>query len=491
MPLPHSWRNFPVIPDHRDTSNVAVPQCQNMYYQTFSHHLSCTMKYLQSMFLLLGLLLLLDGCAGAQESADNDRDAPRKRRAATVSPAGIDLGLAIPESGVATIQLFPFLPGRSGAQGEGREDELPVLPLRGRQQLKLAFDLLEGEARPLSVYFYHANREWRRDLIASEYLTSFQRDDLLDYNGSIGTQFDYVHYDYTFPNRDIGFRISGNYILRVTEQGQEDAVLFELPFFVTEEATSVDFALDNVLVPGQQYASIQPIISFTPPSTLASNVFDYNVCFVRNGQFGGTRCSDRPSLTRQPDLLFDLEPRQAFEPQGGDYFLDLSSLNVGGSIEDVDFSTRPIRVLLEPDYAKFPSSSTQPLLNGQSVIAGAVRNVGNPAVEAEYAQVHFSYVPPNEQPLSGGVMITGSFNGWSFDLANQLTWVAERGRYEGAVLIKQGLYEYRYSSRDARARRALRNNLPRSDNLYTAFVYFADTSLQTDRLLATRGVRTQ
>ena len=125
------------------------------------------------------------------------------------------------------------------------------------------------------------------------------------------------------------------------------------------------------------------------------------------------------------------------------------------------------------------------------MIAGAVRNVGDPAVEAEYVKVHFSYVPPSEQPLTGGVMITGSFNGWSFDLANQLSWVAEQGRYEGSVLIKQGLYEYRYSSRDARARRALRNNLPRSDNLYTAFVYFSDSSLQTDRLLATRGVRTR
>ena len=86
--------------------------------------------------------------------------------------------------------------------------------------------------------------------------------------------------------------------------------------------------------------------------------------------------------------------------------------------------------------------------------------------------------------MPGGLFITGSFNGWGFDLANELRWVAEDGRYEGELLIKQGQYEYRYTSPDPRVRRQLQTRLPRSENLYSAFVYFSDTAMRTDRLLA-------
>ena len=152
-----------------------------------------------------------------------------------------------------------------------------------------------------------------------------------------------------FPNANIDFRISGNFILRVTEQGREDEVLFERAFFVTENAAPLQFGIDNVMVSGQGFPSAQPLLSFTPPSSLVSNIFDYNVCFVRNGQFESTRCSDKPSLTQQPELLFYLQPENAFEPQEGDYFLDVSNLRLGGHIEQLDLSVSPYQITLEPD----------------------------------------------------------------------------------------------------------------------------------------------
>jgi hypothetical protein len=232
-------------------------------------------------------------------------------------------------------------------------------------------------------------------------------------------------------------------------------------------------------------------LSFTPPPSLAGNVFDYNVCFVRNGQLERSRCSDRPSLAQQPELLFFLQPEDAFGPQEGDYFLDLSNLSLGGRVESADRSVTPYAITLEPDYARFPSSGIDPLLNGQAVLSDADRYVGDADTQGEYARVHFRYVPPDENPLPGGVFITGSFNGWSFDLANELSWEASSGHYVGSLLIKQGKYEYRYTSPDPQVRRLLLPGLPRAENLYTAFVYFSDVSLNTDRLLAFQHLRAQ
>ena len=372
-----------------------------------------------------------------------------------------------------------------------REQDLPVLGLERGGTLTLEFDVLDANPRSLSVFYYHADRTWHRDLMAGEYLTSFHRDDLFDYRLSRSTQVGYTHYVYAFPNSSLGFRMSGNYILRVTEQGQEDAVLFERPFFVVEDATILRFGLDRLLQGRQVLPTIQPIVRFAAPSTFVGSIFDFTVCFVRNGRFDRPRCSDRPSLTEQPDLVFYLEPDRSFAPQEGDYYVDLRDLSIGGQIERIDRTVSPFTVTLAPDYARFPTSGVEPLLAGQVVIGGADRYVGEADLQGEYADVLFKYVPPDEVPLSGGIFLTGSFNGWDLDLGNELRWNADGRWYELSVLLKQGEYEYRYTSPVAQVRRAITTRVPRADNLYTALVYFADTSLDTDRLMGFQHVLSQ
>lgn len=413
---------------------------------------------------ILGLLFL-GACSASVETVEQ----PRKDQQQTPHFGPVD--------NIQTVQLYAE-----------HESALPILIMGSGWPLTLEFDLMEHTGRPLSVYFIHADRSWQPDLTPGEALTSFHRDDLFDYRISRNTQVPYTHYTYTFPNRSIDFRISGNYILRVTEQGREDDVLFERPFFVAENAAPTKFGLESLLVGNRSFRSIQPILTFTPPSSLTGNVFDYNVCFVRNGDYTRSRCSNKPLLTQQPDLLFYLEPEDSFVPREGDYYIDLSNLTVGLRVEYTDRTVSPFEVLLSRDYARFPSSGVEPLLNGQPVISSADTYVGDADLEAEYANVVFRYVPPKETPLPGGVYVVGSFNGWGVDLANALTWRAQDKVYEGVVLMKQGRHEYRYTSPDPEVKRQLEARLPRPDNLYTAFVYFFDVLLGTDRLLAFQQV---
>jgi hypothetical protein len=275
----------------------------------------------------------------------------------------------------------------------------------------------------------------------------------------------------------------------VTEQGDEEAVLFERAFFVTEQSASLEFVTDMVIV-GGGYPSTQPIAFLRPPTGVHGNVFNYNVCFVRNGRFDMARCSDRPSLMNQPELQFYLEPEYSFEPEGAPYFLDLSNLRSSVSIAASDFVESPFRIYLEPDYARFGGTGFSRLLTGQTVVSGAVQ-MADADIRAEYVLTRFSYVPPDERQIGGDVILTGSFNDWRYDPANKLTWVPDEGRYEVDVLIKQGQYEYRYLTRDRRTVRSLRGNMPRSENQYAAMVYYDDVSLSTDRLIAVRQTLSQ
>lgn len=431
-----------------------------------------------------GVFLLVMGCAATQEGRNGSSDVAAsgaaEERPYRTNTRGVP-DLAVPDSSIRSIQLYRT----------GDERQLPILSLRSGETLTLSFDLMDGRGRPLTVWFYHANRRWQRDLVASEYLEGFHNDHLLNYTPSRGTVVPYTHYTYRFPNDNIRFTLSGNYLVRVSEQGREEAVLFEQAFFVTEQTTPVEMGLENVLVAGNGFSSVAPLVRFTPPTDIQANVFDYQVCFVQNGNLIQPRCTDRPSLMQQPSLQFYLEPEAAFPPQPAAYFADVSSLRIGGRIEATNLTGTPYRLMLEPDYARFPGNSLDPLLNGQTVIAGAVRDVFDPQIAADYALVSFRFVPIDEQPLGADLYVAGSFNGWRSDTATRLVWVPENRRYEGDVLLKQGQYEYRYLTTDARTRRALSGASPRFENLYTAIVYYNDLRVSTDRIIGVQSVLSQ
>ena len=439
--------------------------------------------------ILLGLALF-GGCAGAQEAgdaADSTRAAPRE--APSSEQSRLDLARTSPE--IRTVQLYRGTDERA----------LPILELRpGRPQnpeetLSLEFDLMSRTSRPLSVYFYHADRTWRRDLTPVEYLDSFESDNLIDYEPARGADVPYVHYTYRFPNDDIAFRLSGNYVLRVTERGREDEVLFEQPFFVTEQAGPLEVGVDGIVVSGQSSPSDRLIAQFTPPGSLQGNVFDYDVCFAQGGQLTAPRCTDQARLAQQPQLRFEMDQRAAYAPAAADYVLDLGNLRGGPQIEGADFTAVPPRIILDPDYANFAGSSADPLLAGQVVVAEAVTDRADPDVAAEYVTVQFSFVPEGERPFDHPVYLTGSFGGAAEAAPvtgaeeGRLRWSAERRRYEGDLLLKQGLYEYHYTSPDAATRRQLQRALPRLDSRYAAFVYYSDVSARTDRLLAVTQVQ--
>ena len=436
---------------------------------------------LQYILLLLLLSGFMAGCAGSKSAGEKKEREPFIIEAEPDKPVGLELAPA--SESVRSVQLYRTSGQSDGffEAGVGNETQFPMLTLRSAEVLQLEFDLMESSGRPLSVYFYHADKDWQRDLHPAEYLGTFQRDDLINYTPSRATDVAYTHYVYQFPGPSISFLLSGNYILRVSEQGREDDALFERPFFISEQATNLQMGIESMMLGQGGFSSIQPAALFIPPPGIDGNVFDYTVCFVRNGRFEAPRCSEQPSLIQQPALRFYLEPSQAFEPITADYFLDLSALRVGNRISRIDFNEAPYYVTLEPDYARFPGEPFAPILNGQTVISSVVTDVANPDVAAQYVNVRFSYVPDSGRQIGGDVIVTGSFNGWQIDPLNELAWDSDTNSYSGELLLKQGYYDYRYIiSSDQMPR----GTVPRPENLYIAMVYFSDIRVNTDRLLS-------
>lgn len=430
----------------------------------------------------LGGLLLVGGCASSEEAGSGteaDTSEAQSQPDQGEEPRSAGPNLAPQHDDIRTVQLYRGTDERS----------FPVTSRTSGEPLTLEFDLMEREGRPLTVHFYHADRHWNRDLSPNQFLESYHDDRLLDYRPSQGTTVPYVHYTYRFPNDDIQFRISGNYVLRVTERGREDEVLFERAFFVTDEAGSLNLGSEAIVVPGQRQQSVRPVARFNPPTALRGNPFGYTACFVRNGRLPDTRCQERPLLNQQPKLAFELDRTRAFDPATADYTVDLSTLRGGSKIERTDRTVTPFRVLLEPDYARFSGRALDANLNGQILIREALSAYSDPARTAEYVRTTFAFVPPEERPLAGGVVVAGSFSGMDSSRGTQMDWQPARGRYEGKVLLKQGRYQYFYEASDPLLRKTVRESQSRLQNTYTSFVYYEDASKSTDRLLRVNSFR--
>lgn len=381
---------------------------------------------------------------------------------------------------IRSIQLHP----------DQSETSLPIVEKGSGLSLRLAFDIVEGPSRPLSVYIYHANQEWKRDLFPSEFLTAFHHDTIQDFRSSGATIIPYIHYEYNFPNRNIDFKLSGNYVLRVSEQGNEEAALFERRFFVTEQSTPVDMKLDRVMMAGNRASSIQPFVRFRIP-TANTNAFDYSVCFVRNSEIAESRCVTRPTLDVMPDLTFYLRPEESFQPRPSNFFIDLSELRTGGRVERFNQQTSPWRIEIEPDRARFAGTQLAPFLNGQMVIRSANRFASEPDYLSEYVQAIFKLVPADDLPVAEKVYIVGSFNDWQIHPDNVLIWNSVDNWYETDLLLKQGRYEYVYATTNPALSSAMRSGLPQLENLYTAFVYYHDLFARTDRLIAMQGIKSE
>mgnify|MGYP003148563305 CR=1 FL=1 len=428
--------------------------------------------------LCLVLVALLYGCAPIPESGDPEARAARQN----LSREGTSLQTAPDAERVGTVQLY----------AEGRETNPPIIRLSGGAQLTLSFDLIASEGRPLSVYYYQADRNWERRLLPSEFIDGFQRTDLTRYDLSQLSEVPFVHYEHTFPgdpndgdpfaaNSAFRFLVSGNYIVRVTEQGREDDVLFERPFFVAEDRIGSELAVDAISVAGQSGLSLQPILRLNADAEITAQTFNLDVCFARDGRYEATRCTDQAQRYDPSVLTYLLQPTNAFQPLADTYYLDLRSLDVGTQVAQVDRAASPPRVVLQADASSFPADDSDPLLAGQSII-GSARVSGDPDLSAEYVAVTFRFIPPNEQSV-GDVFLEGSWSGWNRP-DEPMRWIAADRVYEQTMLVKQGEHEYRYVSPNPALARARRGVLGRRDQVFTGFVYFRDPQLQTDRLIS-------
>lgn len=418
-------------------------------------------------------LLLFQGCASHYSESLN------------TNPSGSDYvsrylvpnQLPAPQS-IKSVQLY-----RSG-----NKNSPPIIQLGTNQKLTLTFDELSDLGGQFRLRFTHHDQNWNNSNIPTDwYMIGFNE---MTIGGGLKNRLskpDYFHYRAEFPNDQVNFKTSGNYMLHVYDFSS-GVQLFSLPFFVTENEGELTSSVETDYNAGPRNEAMdRPFSTFVYSDFIEFPQFDLSFYFVQNRFWGDTRKSENYDFSESDRSQFHLSSQKAYYSNFDFIGLNITNFSVDGrKILDWQPAALPPRIILREDVLNFSSDP----------VFGWGSNFGNPVDQrdARYASVLFRFQDSGEFTAEDGVYLVGDFNQWVLSDNNKLHYNTESGYWEASVLIKQGTYTYKYALKNGTNGIddvKLSDTITRQQQEYISLVYFNDPDYRYQRLLQAQVFRSE
>jgi len=167
---------------------------------------------------------------------------------------------------------------------------------------------------------------------------------------------------------------------------------------------------------------------------------------------------------------------------GGNEFrlIDLRStqqrLNFVGQINALD---RYSEISIIPEQPQGNYSYVQrPDFNGAYVIA----NYESPNIPLQADYVWCTFILKSRKFEDEKIYVSGAFNSYELTQSNQLQYDEAKGGYLGKILLKQGIYNYQFTSNNP-LNSNLEGNHSETENYYEVLVYFRKPGERFDALI--------
>ncbi len=389
---------------------------------------------------------------------------------------------AINYSNIKSIKLFQ----------QNNQQSLPIINLHSADLLELHFDDLDGYQKNYFYTYQLCNADWSEaDVNQFDYIKGFTQNRIIQARPSSITLSKYIHYQATLPEKNCIPTKSGNYLLKVYLNGDINQLAFSKKMFIVNSIAAVNMQIlqpfDNNI-----YRTHQKI-QFTL-NTSQLNLYNFKqqlkVSLVQNQRWDNAIQNLQPSFIRENIYEYNGEQDCVFAA-GKEYrWLDLRSFRFESDrILKKDETKNPIDVYLKKDETRINQRYLYYRdINGWFDIT--TTDLVNNWWQTGYANVHFTYVPENNQPYSGKeIYLLGEFTGNKVNFENKLSYNAEQGVYEKTLLLKQGYYSYNYITRDIDNKKnessfdLTEGNYWETENTYAVFIYYRSFSGRHDELV--------
>jgi len=353
--------------------------------------------------------------------------------------------------------------------------------------LHISFDEMSHD-----VHFYTYTVEMLHgDLLNSEYLQGFTTRDISDYEHSINTSREYTHYRFDFPNEDMQLTKSGDYVLRIYEDGNPDNRVAEVSFHVVEPLVAINAVVrSNTDVEfNGRYQQVDVDVNTTALDMRDPN--ELRVVVIQNNRDHDAVSTPRPTFV-EPNRLRYVNNKDLIFEGGNEYhhFDAFSCFYAGTGIDRVYHELGDYHVLLFQDAPSQGQYIHEFDSDGRFVV-NAERTT-DPDTEAEYMWVHWTL--PMDQPFFDGALYVGGdiFNN-ELSLRNRMQYDNEAKCYWLTALVKQGGYDYQYwfsgkGTQNATTTQRVDGSYWETENQYTVCVYWRPFGARYDRLVGLQTV---
>lgn len=377
-------------------------------------------------------------------------------------------------------------------QMEGLAVSQPIVDLRGGGTLLLAFDELGDEVNDYYYTIIHCNADWTptEQLTTMDYIDGFSNEPITQETFSFNTLTNYVHYEVALPNQDFSWTKSGNYLLKVFQDEDENNLVLTRQFMVVDQHMNIRSTIDraNSFTKRRTHQEIDFIVNHKG-IRVSNPQIEIKVAILQNGRWDNAITGLKPLFIRPEELLYDYQNTILFEGGKEFRYVNLQSFRYRTdrvkTLLDDPVDGQIVQLFTEQSRANTPYLNDSDI-NGHFIINNEHEN--DPTIEADYAWVHFSLAKSVE--IDGGdVYIFGKLTDWQIDERFRMKYNIGEKVYQARVQLKQGFYNYQYAFVNHKAPTIadlleLEGSSFEANNEYMILVYFRPYGTRYDQLVA-------
>ena len=365
------------------------------------------------------------------------------------------------------------------------ELSLPIINLNSNEKLELSFDDLRNDLSTFYVTIDHYDSDWKKsNLLKSEFVDGFIKDEIIDYEFSFNTLKNYIHYKYIFPSENLKPLISGNYKLKVFDLNGDTIITKQ--FMIIENMININMNIKKATLSTDRKTKHEIDFSINHPNFNIPDPFSQIKIVIKQNNKDDNAIRDLlPMYIRNNTLIYDYNEENTFYGNNEFRHFDIKSLRYfSDRVKNITKDSINYEVFLYPDFKKtFNNYSIEPDLNGNFYIKS--QEARNSDIESEYVNVNFEL--NSDFITNGDVYIIGDLNNWKINEKYKLEYNFQKNKYEAKVELKQGYYNYHYAINDTSLNyldvSSIEGTHYQTRNKYQIYVYYKNLNERFERLI--------